>query len=93
MTARADFLITRLTDEGCTVQAKRGRIVITPPSWGLNKELRAEAAALKAELLEALQRWPNATAPARDFRLFPRRADEIARPARQPSRAITRRPR
>jgi virulence-associated protein VagC len=72
-------IIARLRNDGLGIRASGGRIVLTPKKQA-TPELRALVQAHKADLLEALARWPDGRVPVRDFRTEPPRRDELALP-------------
>ena len=88
MTARGDFILGLLRNNGFSVRANGDRIIVTP-ARDFTPELRDLVEKHKAEVLQALQRWPAASMPARNFRAEPARHDERARRRPAPSHAIT----
>jgi hypothetical protein len=76
----ADQLISKLANDGHTLRAENGQLIIEPR---IPPSMREMVRAQKQQILEALARYPTATAPARDFAKEPPRRDELARERRR----------
>ena len=78
-----DFVIEVLRNDLITARAAGGKVLLTPRDR-VKPEHRALVAKHKADVLQALMRWPDATAPARHLHHEAPRRDELGRGVRWP---------